>query len=124
MILARLITLLLAVCFSSAVLAHSDLIKADPGPRSVLKNTPKLLRLWFNEPIELLYSKIMIKREGETKEVVLKNLRHVDKQESSIEVELPELESGTIGVHYKVLSVDGHVVDSVYTFVIKPQSKD
>lgn len=119
MILARLITLALMVCFSSAVLAHSALIKADPGPRSVLKNTPKVLRLWFNEPIELVYSKIMIKREGDTKDTVLKGLRHVDKEGSSIEVELPELASGTISVHYKVLSVDGHVVDSGYTFVIK-----
>lgn len=120
MILARLIMFVLAVCFSSAVLAHSALIKADPGPRSVLKNTPKVLRLWFNEPIELLYSKIMIKREGDTKETVLKNLRHVDNQGSSIEVELPELASGTIKIRYKVLSVDGHVVDSDYAFVIKP----
>lgn len=119
MIFARLIMLVLMVCFSSTVFAHSALIKADPGPRSVLKTTPKVLRLWFNEPIELVYSKIMIKQEGDTKETVLKNLRHVDKQSSSIEVELPELDSGTINVHYKVLSVDGHVVDSGYTFVIK-----
>jgi len=120
MIFARLITLVLMVCFSSAVFAHSALIKADPGPRSVLKTTPKVLRLWFNEPIELVYSKILIKKVGETKETVLENLRHVDKQGRSIEVDLPELVSGTFNIHYKVLSVDGHVVDSGYMFVIKP----
>lgn len=120
MMFSRLIMLVLAVCFSSAVLAHSALIKADPGQRSVLKIPPKVLRLWFNEPIELNYSKIMMQREGDAMEIELKNIRHVDKQESSIEVELPELQSGVINVHYKVLSVDGHIVDSRYSFVIKP----
>lgn len=115
-----LFTLLLIVLttYSNNVLAHASLLKAEPARRAVLTVPPKEIRLWFNEEIEADYASLVVL--DETKKAVTdkKPLVHPD-DPKSIYLEVPELAPGKYTVKFRVLSVDGHVVDADYMFGIK-----
>lgn len=128
LLLARLIntllfSLLLIVftTYSNNVFAHASLVKAEPARRAVLSISPKQIRLWFNEEIEAEYASLTVL--NETKQAVTDNkpLVHPD-DPKSIFLELPELIPGKYTVKFRVLSVDGHVVDADYMFGIKKKS--
>jgi len=103
---------------SNVVLAHAALTKAEPARRAVLTESPKHVRLWFNEEIEADYASLtLIDANGKTL-TDQKPLVHPD-DAKSIYLELPSLVGGQYTIKFRVLSVDGHVVDSEYKFTIK-----
>jgi len=98
--------------------AHSRLVKSDPTARAVLPATPKEVKLWFNEPVEPAFAKIWIApAAGEN--IYLPN--HGDPTDKKLLVAtFPEaLEDGPIVLAFRVLSVDGHVIESELKFTIK-----
>ncbi|MCC7136033.1 MAG: copper resistance protein CopC [Nitrosomonas sp.] len=118
-----LIGLMLAIflIYSHDAFAHASLVKAEPARRAVLSIPPKQIRLWFNEEIEADYASLVVFDEKKKTVTEKKPLVHSE-DPKSIYLELPELASGKYTVKFRVLSVDGHVVDADYMFSIKRKS--
>jgi methionine-rich copper-binding protein CopC len=115
-------TILLATLFNAATgtpaRAHTELIDAEPPSESVLESTPKKVTLTFGDEILVLEG-----LEG-SNQIVVTNSRMVEAQEgpvvvrgSQISVKLkPNLDSGIYRVAYRVVSLDGHPIEGVYSF--------
>ncbi len=97
------------------VFAHAALVSSEPGRRAVLTEAPKEIRLCFNENVEAKFSKVSLSNE-DGDEVPLGNLHADPKQAACLSASLDSLPCGKYTVKYRVLSVDGHVVDYGYTF--------
>lgn len=102
----------------TSALAHSMLVKAEPPRRAVLTKPPTQVRLWFNEKIEGDYASLMVLDAQKQPITDLKPTLAPDDQKSII-LPLPELAPGKYSVKFRVLSVDGHVVESVFDFTVK-----
>jgi methionine-rich copper-binding protein CopC len=99
-------------------LAHSRLIKSDPSARAVLATAPKEVKLWFNEPVEPAFAKIWLgPADGER--VPLAN--HGDPSDQKLLIAtLPDtVPEGPVIISFRVLSVDGHVIESQLMFTVK-----
>lgn len=100
--------------------AHAVLVRSTPSHRAVLGQPPERVDLWFNERLEPAYSTVTIWNETG---------RQVDERDAAVapddprrlSVSVATREAGQYTVKYRVLSVDGHVVDSRFTFTVKGQ---
>ena len=99
-------------------LAHALLVKAEPPRRAVLTKAPSQIRLWFNEEIEGAYSSLVV-LDAEKNSVTEVTLHLAPDDQKSIVLPLPNLASGRYSVTFRVLSVDGHVVESSFDFTVK-----
>ncbi len=117
LMLSSLFLVTLAV-YSDNGFAHASLVKAEPARRAILSVYPKQIRLWFNEEIEADYASLIVFNEEKKAVTEKKPLVHPD-DPKSIFLELTELPPGKYTVKFRVLSVDGHVVDADYNFTIK-----
>ena len=99
-------------------LAHSMLVKAEPPRRAVLAKTPAQVRLWFNEELEGEYASLIVLDAEKHPVTEIKPLLAPD-DPKSIVLPLPELMPGKYSVKFRVLSVDGHVVESSFDFTVK-----
>lgn len=110
---------LLSVLFqANSVFAHAALVKSDPPRRAALAVPPKHIQLWFNEKIEGAYALITVK-DSQQNVVTTNNPETVADDPKSIVLSLPQLEPGRYMVHYRVMSVDGHVIESNFDFNVK-----
>ncbi len=106
---------------TTAAHAHAVLVKSEPGRRAVIAKPPGQVRLWFNEALESAYSTVVVS--GENGKPVASDPAAVDKIDPKlITLKLPALKAGTYTVRYRVLSIDGHVVDSGFTFTVRDRS--
>ena len=98
--------------------AHSMLVKAEPPRRAVLAKAPVHVRLWFNEEIEGDYASLVV-LDPEKHPVTEAKPQLAQDDPKSIVLPLPELAPGKYSVKFRVLSVDGHVVESSFDFTVK-----
>ena len=116
--------LMVFMCFLSvlfqvnSVFAHAALVKSDPPRRAALAVSPKHIQLWFNEKIEGAYASVTVK-DAQQNIVTTNNPETVADDPKSIVLDLPQLEAGKYTVHYRVMSVDGHVIESNFDFNVK-----
>ena len=109
----------MAMCVHTApALAHSMLVKAEPPRRALLAKAPSQVRLWFNEEIEGDYASLVV-LDAEKHPVTEINPQLAPDDRKSIVLPLPELAPGKYSVKFRVLSVDGHVVESSFDFTVK-----
>lgn len=99
-------------------LAHSMLVKAEPPRRAILAKTPAQVRLWFNEELEGEYASLIV-LDAEKHPVTEIKPQLAQDDPKSIVLPLPELTPGKYSVKFRVLSVDGHVVESSFDFTVK-----
>ncbi|MDQ3185683.1 MAG: copper resistance protein CopC [Pseudomonadota bacterium] len=119
---SALIVAIALIVPSAPALAHAMLVKAEPPRRAVLTITPAQVRLWFNEEIEKDYASLALL--GADKTPVTEVKPHIDPDDrKAIVLPLPELVPGKYTVKFRVLSVDGHVVDSSYDFTVKSKAQ-
>jgi methionine-rich copper-binding protein CopC len=115
-VLCVLVGLPAASC-AHAALAHAFLVKSSPSVRSTVPEGPVRVALWFSERLEPAYS---------TVSVWTANGMQVDQRDAVVDpdgrkrlsVGLVPLAAGRYTVRYRVLSVDGHVVESSYVFTV------
>ena len=114
----------MAVCAPvDSALAHALLVKAEPPRRAVLAKPPAQVRLWFNEEIEGEYASLAVLDSEKHSVTDLKPHLSPDDRKSIV-LPLPALASGKYSVKFRVLSVDGHVVDSSFEFTVKGTVQD
>lgn len=118
-----LIVALGATLNSPPVLAHAMLVKAEPPRRAVLTQPPAQVRLWFNEEIEKDYASLAV-LDGSKAAVSDTKPTIAADDPKAIVLALPELAPGKYTVKFRVLSVDGHVVDTSYDFTVKSKAQE
>jgi len=99
---------------------HAHLVRADPAVNDTIASTPRTVRLWFSEPVELGLSRVKIVREGgDTLKTSM--LRHEGSAATTAALDLaaPATAPGTYVVTYRVVSRDGHPSSGSYRFVLK-----
>jgi copper transport protein len=115
-LVAGLIFVLAFGLSSSVVFAHAKLLRSQPDANAALKQSPKIIELWFSEELEQSASTIIVTDQAG---------KHVDKNNVSLaeggkklQVDLEELGSGTYTVEWKALSTDGHTMKGKFTFTV------
>ena len=109
----------MAVCMpTTPALAHAALVKTEPPRRAVLAKAPAQVQLWFNEEIESAYASLVVLNTGKNPVTGVKPQLASDNQKSIV-LPLPELTPGKYSVKFRVLSLDGHVIQSSFDFTVK-----
>ncbi|SEG24524.1 copper resistance CopC family protein [Nitrosomonas ureae] len=117
-VFAALLILLPLLFQASPAIAHATLVKSEPPRRAMLSTPPKQIQLWFNEKIEGSYASVTV--EDSNKKLVTENMPETLTDDSkSVVLNLPQIQPGFYTVHYRVMSVDGHVIESKYDFSVK-----
>jgi len=98
--------------------AHSLLVRSEPGRSATVTRAPERVRLWFSERIEPAYATLSLWNEAGTQ--VDAGDATVDSNDPVIlSVSTPTLGAGRYTARFRVLSVDGHVVESSFAFTVK-----
>ncbi len=107
---------LLAALLAGEAAAHAVMVKATPAEDSVLASSPTVISVWFNEPLEAAFSSLTVS-DARARVVAKGALEALADDGLSLPL-AAALPAGTYTVHYRVLSVDGHVVEDQFRFVI------
>ena len=112
---------LVLAAMPAAATAHAVLVTSVPASRAVLAQPPTRVELEFSERLEPAYSTLSVwndrgeRVDGNGVPVVAASGRR-------LVLVVPVLEPGRYIVRYRVLSVDGHVVDASVPFTIAPRA--
>ena len=83
-----------------------------------LVEAPPRIELWFNERLEPAYSKASVTNEA-GEQVDRRDVAVSAEDPRRLSLSLPALKPGRYTVSFRVLSVDGHVVESRLSFTVK-----
>jgi methionine-rich copper-binding protein CopC len=101
--------------------AHAYLVRSTPAARATVARAPERVQLWFNERLEPAYSRVSVHdRDGQR--VDAGDVQVGPDERTRLSVSVPPLPAGPYTVKYRVLSVDGHVVDAAFTFTVRGAS--
>jgi copper transport protein len=103
--------LLTAWLSSSAAFAHASLVRAEPADGAMLAETPKALKLTFNEPVSVLVMRLI----GPSGEVVAPG---AVAENNVVTITPPQLRRGSHVLSWRVVSADGHPVGGSFVFSI------
>jgi methionine-rich copper-binding protein CopC len=113
------VVMAMAICLHvTPVLAHAALVKTEPPRRAILAKAPSQVQLWFNEEIESAYASLIVLDINKNPVTEVKPQLASDNQKSIV-LPLPELTPGKYSVKFRVLSLDGHVIQSSFDFTVK-----
>jgi methionine-rich copper-binding protein CopC len=118
----KVLLIALGLLFSGAqsAMAHAELVMSFPKSKSTLVTAPKYVQLKFGEDLATLRTAKSnsievfdaIEHKIKTSKISIKN--------STAQVEILEkLHSGKYLVKYRVVSADGHVLNSQFTFTLR-----
>ena len=110
--------LLLFVLFPALASAHAYLVKSVPPGRATLFASPAKIQIWFNERLEPRYSSIAV-LDPDGKRVDLDNAQVSSDDPKQLAIGVKQLQSGRYTVKFRVLSVDGHVVEQSFPFTVR-----
>jgi copper resistance protein C len=106
-----------ALAWPSSVVAHAYLVRSSPAGRATVARAPARVQLWFNERLEPAYSRVSVRR-ADGRQVDAGDVRVEPTEPTRLSVGVPPLDAGVYTVRYRVLSVDGHVVDAEFPFTV------
>ena len=110
------------VCLGLApglVWGHAALVRSTPAQRAMLARSPDRVRLWFNEPLEARFARVSV-WDGQARQVDRQDMLVGPDDPKALSVGIPDLAPGAYTVRYRVLSVDGHVVEGSFRFTVRP----
>ncbi len=111
--------LVVAVVACAPALAHSFLVEATPSSKDHVDASPKTIKLRFGGGVEPKYSKLTV--EGADGKVLGEGSIGTPEKPRELSMEAPDLAPGKYVVRYRVLSIDGHVVEGNYEFTVDPK---
>jgi methionine-rich copper-binding protein CopC len=94
--------------YCAPILVHHHLDHAAPGR----------VQLWFNERLEAQFSTISV-WDASGQQMDNKDMQVGPDDHKKLSVGLPDLTPGMYTVKFRVLSVDGHIVESEYPFMVR-----
>lgn len=98
--------------------AHAYLVKSAPARRAVLFQAPDRVQLWFNERLEPHFCQLSVwDRDGNR--VDLGDVRVGPEDAAKLSIGIPPLLPGIYTVKFRILSVDGHIVESQFPFTLR-----
>ena len=97
---------------------HAYLVKSSPARRAVLATPPTRVVLWFNERLEAQFSQLAIWNAA-GQQVDGGDVQVGPDDGKRLSVSIPTLPAGSYTVKYRVLSVDGHIVEAEFPFTIR-----
>lgn len=101
--------------------SHAYLVRSTPAARAVVTRAPERVQLWFNERLEPAYSRVSVwNHQGQR--VDSGDVEVAPAEPTRLSVGVPPLPAGAYTVKYRVLSVDGHVVESSFGFTLRAAS--
>ena len=106
------------LAWPAPALAHAYLIRSSPAARAIVTRTPERVQLWFNERLEPVYSRVSVWN-GDAQRVDTGDVRVGPGEPTRLSVGVPPLPAGVYTVKYRVLSVDGHVVEAAFAFTVR-----
>lgn len=115
----RLLELAALALAPARVVAHAVLADAVPAPGARLGRPPGRVRLRFSERLEPAFARLAV-HDATGRRIDRGDTAVVPGDRRGLAVSLPPLGPGQYTVRYRVLSVDGHVVEAAYTFSIDP----
>ncbi|HWC05340.1 MAG TPA: copper resistance protein CopC [Methylomirabilota bacterium] len=98
---------------------HASLVRSSPARRATFTTAPDRVQLWFNEAIEPRFSRVSV-LDAAGRPVDLGDARVEPDDPKRLAVGLKPLGPGAYRVRFRVLSVDGHVVESEFPFTVRP----
>jgi copper resistance protein C len=114
----RLTPFLLLLVVPNAGWAHAYLVKSSPVRRAVVSSAPTRVMLWFNERLEAQFSQVAVWNTA-GQQVDGGDVQVGPDDGKKLSVGVPALPAGTYTVKYRVLSVDGHIVESEFPFTVR-----
>ena len=114
---AVIFSLLLALMVVPDAFGHAELVKSIPSANSVLKNSPTFVRLEFGESLTTLSGKAdnhIYIFDAQNKRIKT-TFTSVVKRIAKVTIVNP-LKSGRYTVRYRVVSADGHILNSEFKF--------
>jgi methionine-rich copper-binding protein CopC len=112
------LSLLAVMALPDVAGSHAFLVKSIPARRAHLLRPPNRVQLWFNERLEPAYSTLSV-TDANGKRVDSQDVKVGPEDPKLLSVPLPMLAPGTYTIRFRVLSVDGHVVESEYPFTVR-----
>ncbi|EJR55934.1 hypothetical protein IIM_01026 [Bacillus cereus VD107] len=99
--------------------AHAYVVKSNPTENEMLKKAPSVVKIEFDEDIQVSRFNTLFVRDSSGKRVDLKDA-HIDKSNKKLlEAGLKEnLKNGLYSVQWKAISADGHPIQGVIPFRI------
>ena len=102
----------------STLWSHASLVKSVPARRAQIFQSPALIQLWFNERLEARFSSLTVIDSG-GKRVDRGDVAVDTKEPKRISVGVNPLLPGQYKIRFRVLSVDGHIVEDEFPFTIR-----
>jgi copper resistance protein C len=97
--------------------AHAALVSSVPAARATVTAPPPRVVLTFNERLEPAYARVSV-WDALAVQVDLKDSAVDPGNPRIVGVSLPPLAPGRYMVRYRVLSVDGHLVEAAFPFTV------
>ncbi|MFC4802035.1 copper resistance CopC/CopD family protein [Neobacillus sp. GCM10023253] len=119
---------ILSICFilfsfPSFISAHAYIVKSNPSENEVLKQSPQIVSIQFDETIQPINNSIQV-FDKEGKRVDQKDGRINAKNSTILECGLKQnLPNGTYSIQWKIVSSDGHPIQGTISFQIGSDSQ-
>lgn len=97
---------------------HAYLVKLGPARRALLTRPPARVELWFNEKVEGRFSYLSV-WDAESLQVDHRDVQIGPEDPKKLSVGVPRLGPGVYTVRFRVLSVDGYIVESQFPFTLR-----
>ncbi len=115
-LLSIVLVILSVAVFSNHAFAHTDLIRSDPPDNAILAESPRDVKMWFTEDINMDFSTFRV-LDANGQLISLENIRRDDIDRKLIILTLPMLANGAYTVSWHVLSaIDGHDSEGFIVF--------
>jgi methionine-rich copper-binding protein CopC len=114
----RSVLALMLLTVPSSSWGHAYLVKSSPARRAALSSPPTRVVLWFNERLEPQFSQLSVWN-ADGQQVDGGDVQVGPDDSKRLSVGIPTLPAGSYTVKYRVLSVDGHVVEAEFPFTVR-----
>ena len=118
--LFRIVTVVACLALSGTALAHAVLERAEPSAGAVVRAAPAEVQLLFSEAVEPALSRVQVVDQA-GRRVDAGTVRVDPGNKRLLRAALqPSLAPGSYRVSWRVVSVDTHVIQGSYSFVVRP----
>jgi copper transport protein len=107
---------LVALALPATVSAHATLTKMEPAFGTRVERSPKLVRLYFDQSVDVLPNAIRVYN---AKGQLLSGQTIARRDKRKIDAPVSRLPRGGYTVRWRAVSADGHVVSGVFTFGVR-----